>query len=51
MPELSRIDKAISILIKDAQTLDEVLHGASVLLLLTGQKDGEKLLETHTLVA
>lgn len=51
VPELGGVDEAIAVLVKDTQTLDEVLHRTRVLLLLTGQKDGKKLLKTHTLVA
>ena len=51
MPELGRVDEAIAILVKDTQTLDEILHRTGVLLLLTGQKEWKKFFKTHTLVA
>ena len=51
MPKLCRIDEAIAVFVKDTQTLDEVLHGARVLLLLAREKYGKELLKTHTLVA
>ena len=49
MPELRRVDEAIPFLVKHLQTLNEVLHRALVLLLLTGEEDGQELLETHSL--
>ena len=50
MPEFRRVDESIALLVKHLQTLDEVLHGSFVLLLLAREENGQKLLESHSLV-
>ena len=47
--EFGRVDKAISLLVKDLEALYEVLHSSLLLLTTDRVVDWEELLETHSL--
>ena len=51
MSQLSRVDEAIAVLVKDPETLDEVLLTPLLLLAAAGSVDREELLEAHSLAA
>ena len=51
MSQFCRVDESVALLVKDLQTLDEVLHTPLLLLPAHRVVDREKLLETNSLSA